>query len=444
MFHLRNPFYKREEPIQIERAPVVEKKSSTFALGTSESLGSFLILGTGRATTAASALSLYRKSTAVSVPVNRIAEAIATMDFVLEEEDGTIINNHPVLDLIRAPSPFYTKRLFIEKMAKDYLITNESEIVALGGITRPPLELQPISPDHLTVPEGGNGLPTSHIISGGTMDGIYKAERDRGTVRYIRDVFTEAYLIRGYNTRDNSLLRGESLLASASSEVREDILGGEHNVSLLEKGGRVSLIFNFKDELEGDDFKVMKERIRAEYGGASKAGQIAITTGDVDIKEVGINNKDMEFSLLQKMARIAVANQYGYPLVLLDTDAATLNNYQTGKEALSDDASIPVANVLMGGLSLFLLPRYNLDPSKVRIVPDLDSITALTMRRNKELKLRKEIGIETTNELRSFLPNRSDAEGADKILVPANMIPIESAGASMMDANPSAFPEKRS
>ena len=416
-----------------------EKKS--VVLGTSKSLGNFLIFGQGGATTPAGALSLYRDSTAVSVPVNRIATAVSAMKFVLEMEDGTIINQHPVLDLLRNPSPHYDRTLFMEMMTKNYLITNETEVVALGGITRPPLELQPISPDKLTVPEGQDGLANSHIISGNTVSGNYQAERDGRRIRYIRDGFTEASLIRGFKTRNNSLLRGESLLVSASSEVRQHILRGDHNVSILEKGGRVSLIFHFNQDMSPDDFEVAKERVRAQYGGAENAGQIGVTAGEgaLQINEIGTNNKDMDFAQLQKMAKIAVSNQYGYPLLLLDADAMTMNNYQTAKEALYDDAALPVANIILGGLSDFLLPRYNVDPSKIRIVPDLDSITALAIRRNTELKLRKEIGIETTNELRRVLPNREDVDGGNRVLVPANLIPLDSVGTSHLDENPGSF-----
>lgn len=439
------PFIAEDKAVIVpEKNGLIETEAKALTgevLGLSEAFGSFLILGQNEAATAASALNLYRRSTAVSVPINRIAQAIADMKFVLEFEGGEVVNKHPILDLLRNPSPYFSATHFIETLAKNYLITNEACIVAIGGISRPPLELQPISPDHLTVPEGQEGLPTSHIITGNSMMGIYPAERELGRVRYIRDVFTESYLIRGFSTRSNSLLRGESLLASASSEVREDILGGEHNISLLEKGGRLSLVFNFKKDMFGDDFKTMKQNIRSQYGGANKAGQIGVTTGDVDIKELGLNNKDMEFSMLQKMARIAVANQYAFPLVLLDTDAATLNNIKIAKELLTDDAALPVARRLMVGISQFLMPRFGLDPRKYKLVPDMDSIQALATRRNEELKTRREIGIETVNELRAFIPNRGDVEGGNSVLVPGNLIPIENSGKELTDDNPPAFPK---
>ena len=415
-----------------------EVKSRSMTLGTSHEMGSFLMFGTaGHAASPASALRLYDRSSAVSIPINRIASAIADLNIVIEDEDGVIENNHPALDLIRKPGAYFTKELFLETLAKNFLITGELQVVGIGGIARPPIELQPISPDKITVPKGQDGLPTSLIVSGETMPGQYPAIRQGSTVRFLRDNLTEIHMTRNFRTRDNSLLRGQSLLLSASSEVRQHILGGQHNVSLLEKGGNVSMVFHFAQDMNDDDFQEAKQRVRAQYGGASKAGEIGVTAGDgaLDIKTIGSKNKDMDFANLQKMAKVAIASQYNFPLVLLDTDAATFNNYSTAKEALYDDAVLPTASIILGGLSNFLMPRFGEDPTRLKFSIDFDSIPALQMRRNRELKIRKDIGIETMNELRGFLPNRDDVDNGDTILIPGNLVPL-GFEPDMMDENP--------
>jgi HK97 family phage portal protein len=233
-------------------------------------------------------------------------------------------------------------------------------------------------------------------------------------------------MTRNFSTRLNSLLRGQSLLVSASKEVRQNILGAQHNVSLLEKGGNVSVVFNFKQGMSDDEFETVKQQVNMQYGGADNAGKIGVTSGggDLEIKNIGSANKDMDFFNLQQMAKVAIANQYGFPLIFLDNSAATFNNYEKAKEALYDDAALPFAKVIMKGLSNFLLPRFGIDPANNTIIPDLDSIPALATRRNNELKVRKEIGIESINELREFLPNRDDVTDGDEIYIPANLIPI--------------------
>lgn len=404
----------------------VETKSSTQVLGLSEELGSFLKFGsTGTAVTPTSAMNLYNKSTAVSIPINYIAEAFASINPVLKE-GNEIITNHPVLELLQMPSPFFTQDLFLESLGKNYLITGECELIALGNINRPPLELQPINPKNVTINEGQSGLATSMIVSGESLVGAYNLVQRGRSVRYLRNNLAEIKQIRNYSTRNNSLIRGQSPLVSASAEVRQNIEGNNHNVSLLVNGGRVSLVFNFDADLSDDDFQATKQRVLEQYGGTGNAGQIGVTSGGkLDIKELGTSNKDMDFAQLQTMARIAVALQYKFPLPLLSTEASTFNNYKEAKAALFDDAVLPLADRIFGGLSDFLLPRFGLDPSKVRITYSMDQITALTSRRNEELKLRRELNLESLNEMRTLI-GREPVDGGDTVMAPANMIPIGS------------------
>ena len=399
-----------------------EPEQKSMVLGTSESLGSFLMFGSGSAGTPSGALSLYDKSTAVSIPVNMVADAFASIAPVIKFKDE-ILDDHEVLDLLNSPSPFYSRTLFLEMLAKDYLVTGESEVVALGGVNRPPIELQPISPRNISINEAQNGTNGSFIVAGNTLAGQYLLTRARNRIRYLDGGLREIKQIRNYSTRNNSLLRGQSLLVSASKEAMQHIKGGDHNISLLDNGGRVSLVFHFDADLNNDEFEETKERVRSQYGGTQKAGMIGVTSGGkLSINEMGTNNKDMDFANLQQMAQRAVALQYKVPLPLLTTDASTFNNYKEARAALYLDAVLPLADRIFGGLTDMLMPRYNLDPNDFRITYDKTKIEALTAIALEELKLRKEINIESDNELRATI-GRKPYTGGDVVLKPANLIP---------------------
>lgn len=421
--HKLNPlgWFKGSVAPEFRKSRILTK---SLPLGANDALGAFLMHGSTGGGTPASALELYNDSTAVSIPVNMVALGFSSLTPVLEGPDGKIITKHEVLELLQSPSPFFDGCLFLETIAKDFLITGETELVAIGGVTRPPLELQPVSPRNVSVVEGTGGIAQSFQISGNTLAGTYQKETKRGQVRYYDGGLRELKQIRNYSTKSNGMLRGQSPLVSAAAEARQDILGNEHNVSLLEKGGRLSLVFHYEEDMDTDDYDETARRINARFGGASKAGQIAVSAGGkMNVDEFGVNNKDMDFAVLKKMAQHACALTYMVPLPLISTDASTFNNYSQAKLALFDDAVLPLADRLFGGLSSFLLTRYGLDPSKYRITYDMDSITALAMRRNEELKLRKDLGIETTNEMRQGI-GREPVDGGDNVLAPANLIPI--------------------
>ncbi len=396
-----------------------ETKSVT--LGTSTALGSFLILGTGNAATPSASLALYEQSTAVSIPINMVADAFSVLEPMLVVDDK-VIKDHELIRLLNRPSPYFSREHFFEMLAKEFLITGEMIWVALGGTRRPPIELQPLSVKNVTISEGINGLIHSIHVTGNTLMGVYKPQTRNGVVKYYDGGLRELSQIRNYSTRNNSLLRGQSPLLAASKEVRQHILGGTHNVSILEKGGRVSLIFHFDQDMDDEDFELAKDRVKKQYGGASSAGEIGVTAGgELSIKEIGVNARDMDFSNLQKMAIKAVTLVYHVPLPLVTDERQTLNNYREGKLALYDDAVIPLSRRIFGGLGASLIPRFNLDPKRTKITFDPDQISALVARRNEEMIKRKTINVETDNEIRAFM-NREPYEGGDVVLKPAGLI----------------------
>ncbi len=404
-----------------------KREAKSFALGTSESLGSFLILGQGAsATTASSAKHLYEQTTAISTPINAIADPFADLEIGLLMKNGQeLVLDHPVLDFLEKPSPLYTKELFFETIAKDYLITGEYAVVSLGNVNRPPLALQPIGPEQLTpVREQASDAPTSWTIAGNTLSGKYTGDVNAMDVRYLDGNLRELTVVRNYSPRNNSLLRGQSLLVPASKEALSAILGNQHNVSLLENGGRISLVFHFEEDMEEDDFEATREKIMARYSGPLEAGSVGVTAGGkLQIEELGKTPKDMDFANLQSITDKALARVYKIPLPLISDERQTLNNYATAILALYDDAVLPLSRRILGGLSETLLPRFGVDPREARLVANPDSVTALVERRNAELKERGEISIETINELRALI-GREPIDGGDVLLKPANLIPV--------------------
>jgi len=159
---------KFRTPWQKKTAVKVERK---VALGTSEALGNFLMYGSSSAGTPSAAMSLYEDSTAVSIPINMIADPFSVMEPILLVDNKKV--DHDVIRLLNKPSPFYSREHFLEMLAKEYLITGETMFVAIGGQRRPPIELQPISVKNASASEGTGGTAVTFDISGNTLNGVY-------------------------------------------------------------------------------------------------------------------------------------------------------------------------------------------------------------------------------------------------------------------------------
>lgn len=426
-----------DQPQPIEEKADITASSQVGILGTSYSLGEFMRFGSYGAETPAAALNLYSKSTAVSVPIDKVVKAFGTVKPVLEsrEDPGNYITDHEILELLQEPSPDYDAALFWEMIATDYLVTKEACLAAIGNINRPPLELQPLSPKDVSPVEGVGGVAGRYIVAGNTLAGEYERERKGRRVRYIRNNLLEFKQIRGYSTRNNSLLRGQSPLVSAAAEARQHILGNEHNIKMLKKGGRLSLAFHFEEDMEADDFEAVRQRVVDNYAGPNGEAIGVTSGGKLNIEELGTNNKDMDYATLLRIAMDSVALQYNVPLPLISNTAATLNNYENAKLALYDDAALPLADKVYSGVGGLILPRFGLDPKIWRITYDILSITTLRERVLNELKTRKDIGIESDNELRGLIA-REGYDGGDTIYKPANLVPV---GSDKFVDNPTVF-----
>ncbi|MDH3325162.1 MAG: phage portal protein [Gammaproteobacteria bacterium] len=399
-----------------------ETKSHTIHI--SDELSSFLSAGYSGAT-AASALRIYSTSSAVFIPVDLISEAFSSIDPVIEI-NGEIIDIHPALDRLKQPNPFSTKKQLFKALAVEKLVTGECFPVAVGNPNRPPLELYAISPTNTNPVQGVDGAPQSYQVTGQTLTGVYNRVSDKSRVRFIADGLKEVQHIRGYSVKNNSLMRADSPLIAASQEARQHILGNNHNINILEKGGRVSLVFHFEDDMDEDMFENTRARVRSQYGG-TQGEAIGVTAGPkMDIKNIGATNLDMDFLNLHESARNACAQTYHVPLALMTVDAATLDNYKQAITSLYDWAVLPLADSLFAGLTQLLLPRYDLDILNAKITYDKKKITALTARTLEELAARVALNLETDNELRPMLGREQIGSIGDVIRKPANMIPVDS------------------
>ena len=382
------------------------------------------IFGDGRMTPQR-AMQFYRSSSSVAIAVDMIADEIEHLQPVIQMEDGKYINDHELLRFLRSPNGFDNWSGFIGASARHYLLTRECMFYAGGGVSRPPQEMFAVKPQTVsTVENAKDRYPQSFLITEGMPSGNFnRFERGR-KINYYDGGLREVFRIHGFSSRTDET-RADSPLEAVALEAKQQIQGRVHNLSLLENGGRLSLLVNFKDSMSEDEHIARRDSIRAQLGGPGNAGSIGVTSSsDMDIKEFGTNNKDMDYAELDAVARQALFLRYKIPLPLVDNSAATDNNMEHAVYHLYDRAVLPLADVLLEGLGRFLLPRYGLDPNRVCLTFNPESIDALVARRVDMLLKRKTLGVETANELRAMLPNREPLEGGDVLYQASTLVPV--------------------
>ena len=377
---------------------------------------------------ATKAMSFYRQSSSVATAVDMIAQEIEGIQPVVKLPDGKLDDSHDILKLLQNMNDnneSYQK--IIGTISRDWLLCHETYFYASGSVTRPPLELFCIRPNAIfAYDDGQTGYAQSYNISQGYGIGQYSLTRNRGFgARYYSGNIKEIWPIIGYSSIYGSS-RADSPLLSVCIEIYQQIKGRIHNVNLVEKGGRPSLLVMFNDpSLDQDADMARRQAIREQIAGAENAGEIMTLTGkDAQVIEMSKNNKDMDYKNLDSIAAKAIYNRYHIPLPLITTDASTYNNLELAVYQLYHFAVIPTLSRILSDLTMMLMPRFGLNPYEYQITYNPEEIPALRRRRLDEMKLRKEIGVETINEIRSGIANREPLQGGDELYQPANLVPV--------------------
>lgn len=403
----------------------VERKG--HVLGQGDVLAEFALFGqtTQRAQTPAAAFRLYNQSTAVSVPVDLLRDSFAELSTVLfNTETKEIIRDHDVLRRLKKPSPDFPEKLWKKSVATNFLVTGNCYFVMIGALTRPPVELTPISASLSQPIEGSNGEAGQFTITGDTLPGAYVRRRKGNDVLYLNGNDLSLKQIRTFNPHGNSMLSGQSPLVPASNDALSHILGSNHNISLLKNGGTPTLNFHYEQEMDDPEYDALEEKLNKKRAGSDNAGRIIVTTGEgMQIQNLGTNMKDMDFAILQSASRQACALQFHVPLPLITNDAATFSNMESAIDLLFDIGVFPLAGTIYGGMSEAILPRYELDPMIWVLTYDPEEVTILKKRRLEEIKMKKDLQLFTHNELRAEL-GQDPVEGGEVIYQQASLIAL--------------------
>lgn len=406
---------------------MVDKKGQTSSVEWPLEPGSFLeyALGYGGRISAPMAMKFYRNNSTIATAVDKIASRVEQITPILKSEDGgKIINSHPLLDLLYTPNPFDTWQEFMGKLCRHYLLTHDSHISMLGNTNMPPLEIYALKPQNVSVMAAMDYFPASYQVTVGPGIGRYLRTEVNRKIRFLDGPLKEIYHIMGFSSRDDELT-GDSPLEAAAMEARQQIKGKLHNMSLLDNGGRLSLVVAFKDSdgIDDDEHIQRKKRINEDLGGSGNAGKIAVISGsEVEIKEVGVSNKDMDFVELDNLASQAIYLRYEIPLPLVSLSASTYDNYENAILDLYENTVLPITDTLMSGLTKAFSQRYDLNG--LYLSYDQENIKVLMRQMLKEIKQRRDINLETVNELRALLPNRESIAGGEVLYQPATLIRI--------------------
>jgi HK97 family phage portal protein len=365
----------------------------------------------------------YLKNAIVYRCVNEISKGAASVGFRVKSGDD-ILENHPLLSLLHRPNPLQSGSEFFSSLYGYLLLSGNSYMLGINGLSGTPRELHLLRPDRIAVKGTVGGVfPDRYEYSiNGTIQSVYDVDQATG--------YSDLKQVKLWHPLDD--FYGCSPLTAAAMEVDQHNSATRHNINLLENGARPSgaVIFKpqddqgYKMQLSESQRQQLLTDLNQRFAGSKNAGRPMLLEGDFDWKEMGLSPRDMDFLNMKHMAATDIALCFGVPSQLVGVpDGQTYSNVAEARLALYEETIIPYLKKVESDINEWLVLQYDQD---IYFEYDVDAIPALSERRRiiyQNVIGAVDKGIMTRNEARKMV-GLSPINGADDLLVPANLFAL--------------------
>ncbi len=334
----------------------------------------------------------YQKNVIVYRCVNLIARGVASVPWLLYSKDDEVLESS-LLTLLNCPSPRQAGSAFIEAVVGYLLLSGNTYIEAVLNQDNVPVELYPLRPDRMKIIPGPAGIP--HAFEYGANGQSRRLMCDPLTGK------SSVLHLKTFHPQNDWY--GLSPLEAAAQSIDQHNVVSEHNLALLQNGGRPSGALlvrptNHSNGLTDAQRDSLRDDLRRVYEGGKNAGRILMLEGDFDWKEMGLSPKDLDFIEGKNLTAREIAQAFGVPPMLVGVPGdATFANYKEARFHLWEDTIVPLLEFLMSEFNLWLTPYFG---ENLRLTYDSDSIPALSPRREAIWAKISEANFLTINEKR--------------------------------------------
>lgn len=360
--------------------------------------------------------------------IERIATALSSIQPKIWNKDKDQWEDNEVLELLEMPDDDTTWSEFFSNSGRWLMLTGNTEWLAGGNVNAKPIDIRVVHPQHVTAQRfDKDPYPSMYQVNepwGGSTFNRFSKTRDRQFRFYRSDKQLELYHVKIFNPLSGSLF-GLSPLNSIYYEIEQYKALSIHNLSLMKNGARAGLVIKAEGQLSQEQEDKLRAEIDSMYSGEVNANRPMLIPSCLDAMDLGKNNKEMDYVKLRKSILDGIYSTFRIPLPMVSADRMTLSNYAVSQLMLYDHTVEHYANRIFEELTRFLMPRYGDTEGNLSITYDNREISALETRRNEQVKLLKDIGMLSPNELRVELGfDEKPEKKADSVFIPQNLVPI--------------------
>lgn len=314
----------------------------------------------------------YQRNVIVFRCINLIARGLGSVPWLLYSKDHEI-EQHPLLNLLNSPSPQQAGSAFMESIVSHLLLSGNAYIEAVFNSLGQVQELYSLRPDRMRIIASSSGIEAYEYMVG-THRKQYPVNPQTGSSQILH--------IKLFHPLHDWY--GLSPIEAAACSIDQHNAVSNHNLALLQNGGRPSGAFvikptNHSSPLTEQQRSQLREDIQEFYQGSKNAGKILMMEGDFSWQDMGLSPKDLDFISGKYVSAREICQAFGVPPILAGIPGdATFANYKEARFHLWEDTILPLLDHLVAEMNLWLTQFFGKD---LRLGYDHDSIAALSPKR---------------------------------------------------------------
>lgn len=328
-------------------------------------------------------------------------------------DDIQVVEEHPVLDLIRDPNPRDTGFEYWESHHNYKEVTGGAYCLVIEGSKRVSLEQLPAQDTRIVASKDG--------IVGGY---IYGRERTIEVAFTAEEVVYEKFAKSMFNPYYGA---GPLHQIIMPHDIRTAM--NEWNLAVFDKMARPDVALIFKAALSKDQKQQAREEIKRRFQGQQNIGEwLILSGGEADVKPLGWTPKDLDYIAGSKNVDTEICTAFGVPETFLRPNDGALSQAKSMMEWYARNTLLPRGVKHSEWLTERILPLFDEDMSEYWFAIDnpVPQDEALQATRTSVLV---GAGIMTINEARYEVGlDSSKEEGASILRVSG--VPLDKVGAA--------------
>lgn len=239
---------------------------------------------------------------------SKICKAIGmTKEIEIDE-----ITEHPILQLFEKINPVLNYYDFTEIVQSYEGLIGNAYVQIIKNKEGMPTELIPLLSEYVR--------PVAETInSGKILYYLYKP----ANVEY---KFSTDEIIHFAQYTAGNLLIGKGDLEKCFSAQERMCYYDNFEKFLGVNNSRPDFAVNYKNRLAENDLRDIYRQWNKRFGGVQNSGKVVVTSGDMEIKNLSMSPKELQYEVGRKWSQKEICSAFGVPIALVDTENVNYAN----------------------------------------------------------------------------------------------------------------------